>query len=121
MHRGALAGDDALLLDVNPRYYLCMPLALACGVNLPAAWHAVVEGRPGGSPAAYPAGRRYRWLEGDVYAARHGHPLALLRPRRPAHAGAMWAADDPLPSLLLAGCAATLPVRRRVRAMRSGR
>jgi predicted ATP-grasp superfamily ATP-dependent carboligase len=104
---------ETLLLDVNPRFYACMPLALRCGVNLPAAWHAVVEGRTPGGPTAYPAGRRFRWLEGDVYAARHGHPLALVRGGR-AHAGAMWARDDPLASVLLAGGAATLPLRRRI-------
>jgi len=104
---------ETLLLDVNPRFYACMPLALRCGVNLPATWHAVVEGRTPGGPTAYPAGRRFRWLEGDVYAARHGHPMALVRGGR-AHAGAMWASDDPLASLLLAGGAATLPIRRRI-------
>jgi len=111
-------GPETLLLDVNPRFYACMPLALHCGVNLPAAWHAVVEGRAGSSPAAYPEGRRFRWLEGDLYAARHGHPSALVRGRR-AHAGAMWARDDVPGSALLAWDAATLPVRRRIGAVRT--
>ena len=31
----ALDRAEAVLLDVNPRFYACMPLALACGVNLP--------------------------------------------------------------------------------------
>lgn len=108
---------ETLVLDLNPRFYACMPLALRCGVNLPATWHAVVEGRAPGPPAAYPAGRRFRWLEGDLYAARHGHPMTLLRGGR-AQAGAMWAGDDPLASLLLAGGAATLPIRRRAGAVR---
>jgi hypothetical protein len=89
-------------------------------VNLPAAWHAVVAGAAAGAPAAYPAGRRYRDLEGDLYAARRGHARALLRPRPRAHAGAMWAADDPLASVLLALNAATGPLRRR-RRERAGR
>src|SRR5256885_3576594 len=96
-----------------------MPLALHCGVNRPAAWHAVVEGGTAGSPAAYPEGRGFRWLEGDLYAARHGHPSALLRGGRRAHAGAMWARDDPAGSLLLACDAATLPVRRRIGGLRT--
>jgi biotin carboxylase len=107
-----------LLLDVNPRFYFCMPLALACGVNLPAAWHAVVEGRPAGAPAAYRAGARYRWLEGDVYAARHGHPGPLLRPGPAADAHTLWAADDPVGSALLALGSIVRPIRRRLRSMR---
>ena len=97
----AEAGGAMLLLDVNPRFYACMPLALACGVNLPAAWHAVVtgEGRAE-APGSYALGRRYRWLEGDLFAARHGELRRLRGPR--GDVGAMWAAGDPLPSLLLA-------------------
>jgi predicted ATP-grasp superfamily ATP-dependent carboligase len=111
-------GDATLILDVNPRFYACMPLALVCGVNLPAAWHAVVEGRAAGGPRPYPAGLRYRWLEGDVYAARHGSAGTLLRPGGRSDAGAFWARDDPLPSLLLLGEAATFPLRRRFGAAR---
>jgi predicted ATP-grasp superfamily ATP-dependent carboligase len=104
-----------VLLDVNPRFYACMPLALACGVNLPAAWHAVVCGERPPETAPYPAGRRYRWLEGDVYAARHGDARRLLRGGSRAQAGRMWAADDPLASALLTVSALTLPLRRRLR------
>jgi hypothetical protein len=106
-------GGATVLLDVNPRFYACMPLALACGVNLPSAWHAVVRGERLPEPARYPAGRRYRWLEGDLYAARHGHRGRLLRGGR-GDAGAFWAGDDPVASALLAASAATLPVRRRL-------
>jgi hypothetical protein len=112
-------GRGTLLLDVNPRFYFCMPLALRCGINLPAAWHAVVEGGSADGPRPYPAGRTYRWLEGDLYAARHGH-LGRLRPGRPAHAHTMWAADDPLPSALLALDAVSRPVRRRRAERRAG-
>ena len=108
-------GDETVLLDVNPRFYFCMPLALACGVNLPAAWHAVVEGRPAGSPRPYPAGVGYRWLVGDLYAARHGHAGRLRRAGPRPRARAMWAADDPLASALLTAAELTLPVRRRLR------
>jgi len=110
----ATAGSP-ILLDVNPRYYACMPLALACGVNLPAAWHAAAEGRPADAPTEYPLGRAYRWLEGDLYAARHGDLRALLRRGPRASAGAMWASDDPLPSAALAVGFATLPIRNRLR------
>jgi len=117
----ARGGGATILLDVNPRFYACMPLALACGVNLPAAWHAIVDGRTPPPTAPYPAGRAYRWLEGDLYAARHGDVSRLRRPGRPADAHAMWAGDDPLASVLLALDAATLPIRRRLRPARRGR
>jgi predicted ATP-grasp superfamily ATP-dependent carboligase len=102
-----------VLLDANPRFYLCMPLALACGVNLPAAWHAVVTGADPGEPGPYPAGRTYRELEGDLYAARHGHASRLISRRR-VDAGAIWAADDPLASALLAADLVAWPLRRRL-------
>lgn len=102
------------LLDVNPRFYGCMPLALACGVNLPAAWHAAVIDRSFHAPAAYTVGLRYRWLEGDVYAALRGSPGRLMRPARRARAGAMWDRTDPLPSALLALEAAARPVLKRL-------
>ena len=77
-----------VLLDVNPRLYRCLPLALACGTNLPALWHAVTIGRPVGSPQRYRVGVTYRWLEADFVAAARGEPRSLLtahrsRPRVP--------------------------------------
>jgi hypothetical protein len=113
-----LGPEGAVLLDANPRFYLCMPLALACGVNLPAAWHAVVAGGDPGSPRPYPAGRTYRDLEGDLYSARRGHPGHLLRPGRRADTGAAWASDDPLASALLAAAAAAKPISSRLRRRR---
>lgn len=66
-----LAGTH--LLDVNPRVHAATPLALAGGLNLPAAHVALLEGR------AVPrrrlrAGLRFRWEEGDV--------RSLVRQRR---------------------------------------
>ena len=92
-----------VLLDVNPRFYRCLPLAIACGTNLPALWHAVTIGRPVGSPQRYRVGVTYRWLEADFAAAARGKPRSLLeRSPKPA-AGASWAAGDPLPGFLLSG------------------
>ena len=90
-----------VLLDVNPRFYRCLPLALACGTNLPALWHAVTVGRAVGAPQRYRVGVTYRWLEADIAAAVRGAPRRLMgRSPRP-HTGASWAAGDPLPGLLL--------------------
>ena len=92
-----------VLLDVNPRFYRCLPLATACGTNLPALWHAVTVGRPVGKPRGYRVGVTYRWLEADFAAAARGTPQRLLdRAPRPS-AGAAWAAGDPVPGFLLSG------------------
>jgi len=92
-----------VLLDVNPRFYRCLPLAVACGTNLPALWHAVTVGRNLGSPGRYRVGVTYRWLEADFAAAARGAPRRLIsRAPRPS-AGASWAAGDPVPGLLLSG------------------
>jgi predicted ATP-grasp superfamily ATP-dependent carboligase len=89
------------LLDVNPRFYRCLPLAVACGTNLPALWHAVVVGRPVGSPGTYRTGMTYRWLEADLVAAARGAPERLLERTPQPSTGAAWAAGDPLPGVLL--------------------
>ena len=106
-------GDGPTLIDVNPRYYGCMALPLRCGVNLPAAWHAVVTGGALPEPQPYPAGVRYRWLEADFVGALRGAPgLLARRPSRPG-TGAMWASDDPLAGPLLAATALAGRLRRR--------
>jgi predicted ATP-grasp superfamily ATP-dependent carboligase len=113
--------DGYTLLDVNPRFYRCMPLAVACGTNLPALWHAVAVGRPVGSPGTYRTGMTYRWLEADLVAAVRGAPARLFeRPSQP-RAGAAWAPGDPLPGVLLGVSAVVsralriLRLRRRTR------
>jgi len=103
------------LIDVNTRFYGSMPLALTAGVNLPAAWHAVVMDEAPAQPEPYRVGVRYRWLEGEMIAAFRGSPKLLFdRGGRP-RAGAMWVADDPLPSALLAAESATSRLGRRLR------
>jgi predicted ATP-grasp superfamily ATP-dependent carboligase len=91
------------LLDINTRYYLGLPLALACGVNLAAAWHAVVTRQPTPRLRTYRTGIAYRWLAADVLAAMQGSPRELLRRPTRAGVGAMWLRDDPLSGGLLAG------------------
>ncbi|MEA2404021.1 MAG: hypothetical protein QOE08_668 [Thermoleophilaceae bacterium] len=102
-------------IDVNPRFFGSLPLALAAGVNLPAAWHAVATGQPAPTPAGYREGVTYRWFEAELLAAIHGSPRVLLgRPRRP-RVGAMWSAADPVPGVLLGGRALAEWLARRVR------
>jgi len=95
------------LLDINPRYYLGLPLALACGVNLAAAWHAVVTRQPAPRMRPYRTGVPYRWLVADVAAALRASPRELWRRPTRKSAGAMWLRDDPLSGGLLAGQAIT--------------
>lgn len=89
------------LIDVNPRFYGSLPLALASGVNLPAAWHSVVLDRPHGPPSPYREGVTYRWMEADLIAALRGTPARLLRRAPHPQTGAWWARDDPLPAVAL--------------------
>jgi predicted ATP-grasp superfamily ATP-dependent carboligase len=103
------------LIDVNTRFYGSLALALAAGVDLPGAWHAVALQRPAGRPAPYRAGVSYRWLEADLMAAMHGRPQHLLsRVPRP-RTGPMWARDDPAASAVFAASALGGPLARRLR------
>lgn len=81
---------DDVLLDLNPRVYGSLPLAVAAGVNLPAIWCDLVTGGEV-VPRRGRAGVVFRWAEGDL---RHvvsqvrsksmtaGEALRALRPRR---------------------------------------
>jgi len=95
-----------VMIDANPRCFGSLPLALACGANLPAAWHGLAVGERGGGPSDYRLGVRYRWLEADIVSALRGHPGHLLERGGGRAAGAMWQRDDPLASLILATSAA---------------
>jgi predicted ATP-grasp superfamily ATP-dependent carboligase len=107
------APPEPSLIDVNPRYYGSLPLALASGVNLPAILHRVVLGEALGGPPQYRSGVTYRWLENELIAAAHGR-LRVLAPARRPKTGAMWARDDPLPSVLLGATALARWLRRRL-------
>jgi ATP-grasp in the biosynthetic pathway with Ter operon len=55
------------LLDLNPRPYGSLPLAVAAGANLPALYCDLLSGRnPSTRPVRARPGVRYRWLEGDI-------------------------------------------------------
>lgn len=107
-------GDSPKLIDINPRFYGSLPLALAAGVNLPAAWHSVVLGEPHGTPASYRTGVTYRWVEADLIAAVRGSPARLFKRAPRPRAGAWWASDDPLPALALGVDAIWKRVHRRL-------
>jgi predicted ATP-grasp superfamily ATP-dependent carboligase len=75
-----LAGHDGIfqvqlvatqVIDVNPRVYGSLPLAVAAGANLPAIAHRVATGRASPGIVRGRPGVRYQWLEGDVRAVLH--------------------------------------------------
>jgi predicted ATP-grasp superfamily ATP-dependent carboligase len=95
------------LVDVNPRVYGSLPLAVAAGANLPAIYCALLQG----CHVPWTAGRAgvtYRWVEGDVrhmVAAIRDRRMSwstaarLLRPHRgTAHSVLQW--SDPRPQWL---------------------
>ena len=94
----------SLLVDLNPRPYGSLALAVAAGVNLPQLW---VELLLGGTPRAnsYRVGVRYRVEEKDMRAlihelvrGRRQAALAGLVPR-PRTVHAVFSLRDPAPLL----------------------
>lgn len=57
------------LIDLNPRFYGSLALALGAGVNLPATWAALAVGRRP-PPRDGAPGVRYQWLASDLRQAR---------------------------------------------------
>lgn len=102
------------LIDVNTRFYGSLALALAAGVNLPAAWHAVTLERPAGAPEPYRAGVSYRWLEADAMAAMRGITGRLFARGPRPRTGPMWARDDLSASAVFAAAAVGGGIRRRI-------
>jgi predicted ATP-grasp superfamily ATP-dependent carboligase len=85
-----LAGHDGVfqvqfvgdqVIDVNPRVYGSLPLAVAAGANLPAIACRAAEGGYHGDVVRGRPGVRYRWLEGDVRRLLHDVRDGALSPR----------------------------------------
>ena len=115
--------DGPLLIDLNPRFYGPLPLSLACGLNLPAAWHAIVLGQDSPTPRPYKTGLGYRRLQADLVASVRGYPRRLLARPPSLAAGAMWSRDDPVPGVLLGAREVAIrlgPRLRRIRAAAGG-
>jgi predicted ATP-grasp superfamily ATP-dependent carboligase len=95
------------LLDVNPRPYASLGLAVAAGANLVGIYCELAAGREVQFVRARP-GVRYRWLEGDLRhtwdALRRGNigmrqAAGNLRPRRGTAHGGPESLTDPGPAL----------------------
>ena len=89
-------------LDLNPRFYGSVALAIAAGANVPAIWCEWLLGRDP-TPSTARAGVRYRWEDADLRhalrVARAGSPgkaFAILRPRS-GTTHPYFASNDPGP------------------------
>lgn len=91
------------VIDLNPRFYVSLTLAVAAGLNLPAIWVSLLLGLPF-ETGEYRTGVRFRQEKGDPRAIlaelRRGRMAAardLLPRRRTVHA--LFARRDPRPGL----------------------
>jgi predicted ATP-grasp superfamily ATP-dependent carboligase len=96
------------LIDLNPRIYTWLSLAVAAGANLPAVWTALLLGE---TPVVgrYRAGVRYRHEPYDsralitaFRAGARGSALSGLVPR-PNTVHAIFSLRDPMPGLTVLG------------------
>jgi predicted ATP-grasp superfamily ATP-dependent carboligase len=113
-----------LLIDLNPRVYGSLALAVAAGINLPAVWcgHLLGE-RSTGLVLTARAGMRYRWEDADarnlLHFLRSGQlrtAVAVARPKRNV-THAFGRLDDPAPL----AARAVEPLARRLRLRRARR
>ena len=92
-------------IDLNPRPYGSLALAIRAGADLPAVWASCLRGAPP-PPVTAAAGVRYRWedaeLRGLAHELRHGRlrtAAAITRPRRgTVHPHLSW--EDPGPMVV---------------------
>jgi predicted ATP-grasp superfamily ATP-dependent carboligase len=112
------------VIDLNPRFYVSLSLAVAAGHNLPAIWASLLLGRQV-EALPYKTGVHYRHDRDDMRAVlaavRRGEPGAArewLPRRHTVHA--LFSARDPRPGLSIAGDAARALRRRAARAVPAG-
>lgn len=91
-----------MLIDLNPRAYHSMALAIGAGANLPGVWCDLLFGRPARSSRAR-TGVRFRAEDDDLRAIRalaaagdFGEAIRALLPR-PRTVHALFAVADPGP------------------------
>lgn len=73
------ANDEPVLMEINPRFWASLALAVKCGVDFPGLTAALAMGRDVRGPTSYPAGIRCRWLlPGDILhaLARRGRGIS---------------------------------------------
>ncbi|MDP9439227.1 MAG: ATP-grasp domain-containing protein [Actinomycetota bacterium] len=95
---------ESYLIDLNPRVYGSLALAVASGLNLPGIWTDLLLGRRP-NIGGYRVGARFRHEENDAHALvqmlREGKTRSAIRgmlPRR-GTTHAIFSLDDPMPLL----------------------
>lgn len=91
------ARDGAYVIDVNPRIYGSLALAIAAGQNLPAIWLELLQGNEP-HVDGYRVGTHYRAEEDDLRAILADRDWSGLRPQRHT-VHAVFSLRDPKPSL----------------------
>jgi predicted ATP-grasp superfamily ATP-dependent carboligase len=98
------------VIDLNPRFYVSLTLAVKAGINLPAIWTSLLLGLPFETGEFRP-GMRFRQEKGDpraiVAALKRrelSHARDLLPRRNTVHA--LFSIRDPRPGLSIVGDAA---------------
>ena len=110
----APAQGSPAVIDVNPRFYGSMALAIRAGVDLPVLLAGITAGDRVAPVGAARTGVRYQWLEGDLRRAvmerRGGLPgdIASCLSFAFGAAHSIFSVTDPLPA---AGFLATLAGR----------
>ncbi len=111
------------LMEVNPRYWASLALAVQCGIDFPALHAALALGRTVAPVGTYPVGRRCQWLlPGDLLHFVSNPERAAMDPplfgaKDPPLRDDILEAADPLPTLGFALAAAAYlcqPSRRRL-------
>jgi len=102
--------DGLMLMEVNPRFWASVALAIRCGVDFPRLWVDLAMGKDVRGPASYPEGVRCVWsLPGDLLhrtlrrAERRRDRVRLGH--KPAFDDIVCAAD-PWPALMFFAAAA---------------
>ena len=110
-------GGRDYVIDLNPRFYVSLTLAVAAGLNLPAIWTSLLLGLPF-EANGYRTGVRFRQEKGDFRAilcelrrGQLGAARDLLPRRRTVHA--LFSIRDPRPGLSIFGDGVAALRRRR--------
>lgn len=105
---------DAVLMEVNGRFWGSIALAIASGIDFPRHLWEISTGRPCSAPASSRPGVHFRWSAGELrrlaeVARDDSHPDRGARTRTAARGfvrhsfsscrDALWHIDDPLPAI----------------------